>query len=116
VGQKFINPIHEPEKLVVAGLYKVSHVDGLGVDYLFKQESGGMSVIDFFGVGDYFVVMKPNPCWPNPCWLELSQFPFDLWCCRVNALVNITTSKLSLGLEDFLVIQIVDGDEQETPP
>ncbi len=111
MGQKFINPIHEPEKLVVGGLYRVSHVDEIVIQYRFKREGSRMSVFDFFEVGDYFVVLKQNLCW-----LEVSQVPFDLWFCRANVSGNIITSKDSLDLEDFLVIQVVDGDEEETPP
>lgn len=111
MGKKFINPIHEPEKLVVGGLYRVSHVDEIGVQYLFKQEGSRMSVFDFFRVGDYFVVMKQNLCW-----LGVSRVPFDLWFCRANVPGNIATTKRSLHLEDFLVIQVTDGDEEETPP
>lgn len=108
MGQKFINPIYEPEKLVVGGLYRVVHVHEDGVEYVFQKNNGAYG-IDYFLVGDYFVPLNSK----NKIWFSRKNAP-GYTSLHIYKSKWIRSYLLDLGA--FQVIQIVDGDEQETPP
>lgn len=54
MDQKFINPINEPEKLVVGGLYEVRFIDHTTKMVYAHQNSSGNYIHDLLRVGDLF--------------------------------------------------------------
>lgn len=106
MGQKVINPIYEPEKLVVGGLYEVRFIDHTTKVVYAHQNGSGNYFHDLLRVGDLFVVMEP---WDK----ERATQQRKCWFSRVNAPGFITTStRYLVGARSFLVLQIVGDDEE----
>lgn len=102
MGQKFINPIYEPEKLVVGGLYRVVHVHENGFEYVF-QNNTGVYAADYFMAGDYFVALNKNKVWFSrknaPGYITL----------HIRRSESVRSYLLDLGA--FQVIQVEEGHE-----